>query len=83
MNSNKDWYEHRNELNPGDVFKTYDDCVIRLDRRVPGDGTDWYADVWMNGWTNIPGYEKGHWSSEDAIVSPGDLTEKLPNDFAG
>ncbi len=73
LNYNKDWYEHRNELNPGDVFKTYDDCVIRLDRRVPGDGTDWYADVWMN----------GHFSCEDARIHPGDLTEKLPNDFAG
>jgi hypothetical protein len=78
-----DWYERRDELEPGQVFRTMFDSVVRLDRRVPGDGTDWYADDWYPGLPGIKGYEKGHWSAEDGRIHPGDLTERLPDNYAG
>lgn len=77
-----DWYERRDELAPGMVFKTYDG-IVRLDHRVPGDGTDWYCDVWYDGRPDVPGYERGHWSCEEARYHPGDLIERLPDDYAG
>lgn len=34
------WYENRNLLQPGMIFRhAYEDIYVRLDRRVPGDGT--------------------------------------------
>lgn len=78
-----DWYERRDELDPGQVFRTYDDTIVRLDRRVPGDGTDWYADVWYPGLPGRPGYEEGRWISDDHRLHPGDLTERLPDNYEG
>jgi hypothetical protein len=66
-----DWYERRNELCPDQVFRTADG-VVKLDRRVPGDGTRWYVADWWNGW-----------SYQDSTIEPGDLIEKLPANFAG
>lgn len=68
-----DWYERRDELWPGMVFRLHDGDVIRLDRRVPGDGTRWYVDDW--------GGE--NWSGWDSTAEPGDLCERLPDDYAG
>ncbi len=56
------WYQHRSELKGGMIFKTEDGETVRLDRTVPGDGTQWYVDHWSNGWF-----------SEDSTIEPGDL----------
>lgn len=66
-----DWYARRDELEPGMVFNS---CwgVVKLDRRVPGDGTKWYAADWWNGW-----------AYQDTTIEPGDLAERLPDDYAG
>ena len=71
-----DWYERRDQLEPGMVFKLEDDTYVRLDRRIPGDGTDWYCDVWIESDTG------GHWSGEDYRIHPGDLIERLPNNMS-
>lgn len=60
-----DWYERRNELRSGMVFDTHDGTRVRLDRRVPGDGTQWYADVWNS--------HGNYWAAEDYTLEPGDL----------
>lgn len=67
-----DWYERRDELEPEQVFRTYDGSVVKLDRRVPGDGTLWYVADWWNGWTYM-----------DSTAEPGDLVERLPDDWQG
>lgn len=56
------WYHHRSELNGGMVFKTEDGETVRLNYRVPGDGTRWYVESWHDGWT---GY--------GSTIEPGDL----------
>lgn len=77
-----DWYERRNELEPGMVFRS---CwgIVKLDDRVPGDATQWRVQSWYAGHPSIPGYEKGGWFCDDATIEPGDLTERLPDDYAG
>ena len=67
-----DWYERRNELNPEQVFRCYDGSIVKLDRRVPGDGTKWYVATWYDGW-----------SYYDSTIEPGDLTERLPDNWQG
>ena len=62
----RDWYERRAELEPGQIFRTYDNSIVLLDRRVPGDGTQWYVADWWNGWSYM-----------DSKIEPGDLVEKL------
>lgn len=62
-----DWYERRNELQPDMVFTDYEGDIVKLDRRVPGDGTQWYAGVWAN----------GSWTYDDHTVEPGDLVTKI------
>lgn len=68
-----DWYERRHELKENDIFRTFDGSVVKLDRRVPGDGTKWYVLDWFN----------GHWSHEDGTIEPGDLEGEplLPGAF--
>jgi hypothetical protein len=61
-----DWYERRDELEPEQVFRARDGSLVKLDRRVPGDGTKWYVADWFN----------GHWSHEDSTIEPGDLSER-------
>lgn len=68
-----DWYKRREELEPGQVFRTTCGHFIKLDRHVPGDGTDWYAADWWN----------GSWAWMDARHHPSDLAERLPDDWAG
>lgn len=77
-----DWYERSDDLQSRMIF---DSCygIVRLDRRVPGDGTDWYADVWIDGRPGVPGYENGHFSCEDARIHPADLIERLADDWQG
>lgn len=68
-----DWYERRNELDPGMVFTTCYGGVVKLDYRVPGDGTKWRVLDWY----------RDHWSAEDGTIEPSDLIERLskPTDF--
>lgn len=62
-----DWYEHSNELRPEMIFVTKQNEVVKLDRRVPGDGTKWYvADLGPKGW-----------SYYDGTIEPGDLDWKV------
>lgn len=37
------WYENRHVLNPGHLCILEDGSIVRLNYRVPGDGTDWYV----------------------------------------
>lgn len=62
------WYEHRNELRPDMIFKLYDGSTIKLDRRVPGDGTQWYAATLHD----AEGYYRG-WCYDNYTIEPGDL----------
>ena len=61
------WYEHRDELEAGMVFDTVWG-VVMLDRRVPGDGTDWYV---------ADRSPAGQWHYEDNRIHPGDLESRL------
>jgi hypothetical protein len=63
-----DWYERRDELEPDQVFTTHDGGKVKLDRRVPGDGTDWYAATWWG----------GSWAYMDSRLHPSELCERLP-----
>jgi hypothetical protein len=63
-----DWYDRRDELEPGMVFTS---CygLVRLDHRVPGDGTDWIA---------LTSYDEGKsWVADESRIHPGDLIEKI------
>jgi len=60
-----DWYERHGELRGDQVFKTYDGSLVKLDRRVPGDGTKWYVADWSY----------GSWGYYDSTIEPGDLIE--------
>ena len=56
-----DWYEQRDKLESGQVFMA-NQGIVKLDRRVPGDGTQWYVAEWSDGWVY-----------EDNTIEPGDL----------
>lgn len=64
--SDIDWYERRDELDPGQIFRMSDGSIVMLDRRVPGDGTAWYVADWWDGWAYM-----------DSRIEPGDLRERL------
>ncbi len=64
-----DWYEHRGQLRPGDVFVANDGCLVMLDRSVPGDGTKWYVADWSH----------GSWGYYDGTIEPGDLVARAKN----
>lgn len=75
-----DWYERRDELDPGMVFNS---CygVVKLDHRKPGDGTNWVVQTW---YPAVPGYrERGGWCHDEDSIHPGDLIERLPDDYSG
>jgi len=74
----EDWYERRDELDPGMVFKS---CygIVKLDHRKPGDGTDWIVADWSPSSIN----PRGSWAHYESSIHPGDLIERLPDDFAG
>lgn len=78
MTEQIDWYARQDELDPGMVF---DSCwgIVKLDRRVPGDGTRWYA----ASWSPSSLHPNGSWSYDDTTVEPGDLTNRLPDNYAG
>ena len=65
-----DWYERRHELQMGQVFSLHDGDVVKLDRTVPGDGTQWYVADWCDGWSYL-----------DSKIEPGELKERLSDDW--
>lgn len=52
------------ELECGQVWRRLDGSIVKLDRRVPGDGSKWYVADWWNGWAYM-----------DSTIEPGDLIE--------
>lgn len=62
-----DWYARRGGLELDQVFRTYDGSLVKLDRRVPGDGSAWYVADWSN----------NDWSYMDSVIEPGDLVERV------
>lgn len=67
MDYDEDWYKDKHLLQPGMVFVTHFDETVKLDRRVPGDGTQWY----------VADYILGYWSYECNTVEPTDLKNRL------
>lgn len=67
MATEQDWYERRDELEPGQVFIDFQGERVMLDRRVPGDGSAWYVANWWG----------GSWAYMDTKIEPGDLAELL------
>ncbi len=69
------WYEHRHELEEGQEHLTQDGQKVKLVGRVPGDGTQWYVEDWVKGYTvRVVGtVVPDHWSREDSKIEPGDL----------
>lgn len=75
----ENWYERRHELESGMVF---DSCfgVVKLDRQVPGDGTQWYVADWREAYHHPQrGLVLGGWCHQDSTIEPGDLLELLPS----
>jgi len=62
-----DWYDRRDELRSGQIFRDQAGEIVQLDRTVPGDGTDWYVLEWDNGWF-----------AYDRRIHPSELAEMLP-----
>jgi len=63
------WYTHRHTLKPGQTYRLHDGDTVELDRRVPGDGTQWYVNTWTG----------TCWSCEDYTIEPGDIADAVPN----
>ena len=79
-----DWYERRNELECGQVFRCADGEVVKLDQRVAGDGTRWQVAEWRAGYTSARwGTVPGGWAYDDGTIEPGELVERLGDDYAG
>jgi hypothetical protein len=79
-----DWYERRDELQSGMVFTTHQGGVVKLDRGVAGDATKWFVIDWVKGYSSPTwGVVVDHWSHADGTIEPGDLNERLPDDYAG
>jgi hypothetical protein len=66
------WYLNRDKLEEGMVFRDCMGDLVKLDRRVPCDGTQWYVATWYG----------SHWSYEDSTIEPGDLTTQPLTDPA-
>ena len=60
------WYENRDKLTSGQMFRCVDGSLVKLDRTVPGDGTRWYVADWNNGWSYC-----------DSTIEPSDLVEMI------
>ena len=67
-----DWYERRDELEPGQVFRTLDGSIVKLDYRTPGDGSKWTVIDWYSCWAHY-----------DSTLEPHDLAVRLPDDWNG
>ena len=60
-----DWYERRDDLCGGMVFRTSDDSIVELYQRVPGDGTKW----------RVLDFYNGAFLNDGSTLEPGDLRE--------
>jgi hypothetical protein len=70
------WYLNRHLLEEGQVFRTRDDMIVKLDVRVPGDGTKWYVGESCGDLKD--GFE--YW---DSTIEPGDLRgDPIPDQLA-
>jgi hypothetical protein len=74
-----DWYERRHELMPDQIFRTMQGDVVRLERGVSGDGTRWH----VLDWCKSPYDGRGYWSQNDGTIEPGDLSERLSDNWKG
>lgn len=70
MEPQTDWYERRHKLMPGMVVVDFSGTKLRLDHRVPGDGTNWSCDVW---YTREDRPEGGFWCADEHTIHPGDI----------
>jgi hypothetical protein len=79
-----DWYERRDELECGQVFRDQDGVLVKLDRRVPGDGTRWYVASWNPGYRlSETNWAPAGWSYDDSQIEPGDLKERADDPARG
>lgn len=68
-----DWYEKRDELRCGMVFRTLGDDLVKLDYPVPGDGTKWRVANWSG----------NSWAYYEDTIEPGDLVGRVPDPAPG
>lgn len=80
-----DWYERSHELEPEQVFRLEGNSVVKLDHRKPGDGSAWIVATWHKGFLAGATYKAcaPHWSYQEDTIEPGDLIERLPNNWEG
>ncbi len=57
------WYERRNELEMGTIFRRADGSIVMLESYVPGDGTLMY----------VANRISGSWCHYDSTAEPSDL----------
>jgi len=62
-----DWIDQQHALEPGQKFRLHDGSVVELDRRVPGDGTQWYVLEQHN----------GGWFNDERTIEPGDIAKLI------
>jgi hypothetical protein len=67
LNEEKDWYEHRHELEVGDVFTTHRGHKVALEGHVMIDNINWHVVSFLN----------GEWHYFGEIVSPSDLKTRM------
>lgn len=58
------WYDNRDQLKPNMIVLLHDGQSVLLDRRVPGDGTQWYV---------ANRSVRGNWCYEDDTIEPGEI----------
>jgi hypothetical protein len=76
------WYDNRHLLESGQIFALHDGSIVKLDRRVPGDGTQWYVASRYRGYAQNGVTVPASWAYEDDVIEPGDLRgDPLPADF--
>lgn len=71
VNEEDYWYDHRDELNEGDIFITQWGRKVALDRRVPGDGANWY----------VASYDISGWYYGDEVIHPSDLKTRVMSHY--
>jgi hypothetical protein len=67
MNEEKDWYEHRHELEVGDVFETHRGHVVALENRTVIGDPCWRVVSLLN----------GEWFYDGDVVHPSDLKTRI------
>lgn len=72
MNEEKDWYEHRHELEVGDVFTTHWEGKVALDRKA--------SDVHNSAWYVVDCIN-GYWYHNDNIIHPIELKARIERHY--